>query len=194
MVIGDVCGKGVEAAALTGAVRYALRTAAVLTSSPVRALHIVNDTLQRGDWNSRFASLVLLHVDVGDRAGARVTLSTAGHPPPLLRRADGTVEVLEAPGTIVGALPEVHFSQISRDLGPGDCLLLYTDGATEAGRPGELFGQHGLVDALCAAPGGPSAAVSAAVLDAVEAFADSQAVAGRAADRDDLALLALLVR
>lgn len=191
IVVGDVCGKGVEAAALTAAVRYALRTAAVLTATPVAALHIVNETLQQQDWHGRFASLVLLHVDL-HATGPHIALAAAGHPPPLLRRAGGTVEVLESPGTIVGALPDVQFFQTSRDLAPGDCLLLYTDGATEAGQPGELFGQQGLVDALTDAPSGPCSAITAAVLDAVDTFAQS-ARTDRPRGQDDLALLAVLV-
>ena len=122
LVIGDVCGKGVEAAALTGAVRYALRTAAVLTPSPAAALAIVNDTLLREDWQHRFATLTLLAVDLSE-GSIRVTAASGGHPPPLLRTADGTVTRVEAPGTIVGTLPDAQFTETIVRAGRGGLPL-----------------------------------------------------------------------
>ena len=139
LVIGDVCGKGVEAAALTGA-RYALRTAAVLTSSPAAALAIVNDTLLPEDWHHRFATLALLAVDLA--RGRSGSPSPAADTP--RRCCDGRRDGhrVEAPGTIVGTLPEARFSETTFDLTTGDCLFLYTDGIVEAGAPGEMFGDE----------------------------------------------------
>jgi len=194
VVIGDVCGKGVEAAALTGAVRYALRTAAVLTPSPAEALGIVNETLRREDWQGRFATLVLLALDLTPgRAG--VTLASGGHPPPLVRRADGTVEKVEAPGTIVGTLPEASFTEQVVELVAGDALLLYTDGIVEAGAPGELFGDERLVEALHSCDTSSAEELTEQVVAALDTFV-APADARRRADegRDDLALLTLLVR
>ena len=194
IVIGDVCGKGVEAAALTGAVRYALRTAAVLTTSPAAALAIVNQTLLREDWHGRFATLALLALDLSP-GSVRVTLASGGHPPPLLRRADGTVERVEAPGTIVGMLPDAEFSETACDLGSGDALLLYTDGIVEAGAPGEMFGDERLIAALRTAGAGAAEQLTAGVVAALDSFV-APGVARRQAEdsRDDLALLAVQVR
>ena len=194
VVIGDVCGKGVEAAALTGAVRYALRTAAVLTPSPAEALGIVNETLMREDWQGRFATLVLLALDLSP-GSARVTLASGGHPPPLVRRADGTVEKVEAPGTIVGTLPEASFTETVVELAAGDGLLLYTDGIVEAGAPGEMFGDGRLAAALQSAGDDAADGIISGVIAALDAFVVPDAARRRADDgRDDLALLALRVR
>ena len=194
LVIGDVCGKGVEAAALTGAVRYALRTAAVLTSSPAEALSILNDTLLREDWQQRFATLVLLALDIAPGT-VRVSVASGGHPPPLLRRADGTVQRVEAPGTIVGTLPEAHFSETTLDLSTDDCLFLYTDGIVEAGAPGEMFGDERLVAALQSAGSDTAAGITEHVVAALDSFVAPGAARRRAEEgRDDLALLTLVFR
>ncbi len=191
MVIGDVCGKGVEAAALTGAVRYAVRTASVLTPSPAEALGIVNDTLLREDWQHRFATLVLLAVDLGPGV-ARVSVASGGHPPPLLRRARGSVERVEAHGTIVGTLPEAQFSEVALEMRSGDCLFLYTDGIVEARAPAEMFGDERLVDTLRTA-GDSAATITDSVVAALDSFvAPEDARRGADESRDDLALLTLV--
>ena len=193
VVIGDVCGKGVEAAALTGALRYALRTAAVLAESPAAALRVVNETFLHEDWDGRFATLLLLQVDLTPR-GARVTIASGGHPPPMLRRSDGRVERVDAPGSLIGVLRQAEFSETGLVLGPGDSLLLYTDGVTEAGGHGDLFGEERLLDVLAAGPSDSAAGLVSSVSDAVEAFTQA-ATAGATDDtnRDDLALICVRV-
>ncbi len=189
LVVGDVCGKGVEAAALTGAVRYAVRTAAILADSPAAVLRIVNDTLLREDWTGRFATLVLARLD-RTSTGLRLTVSTAGHPAPLLRRRGGTVEVLDVEGTLVGLLAEAEFGETVVDLAEGDCVLLFTDGLTEAGAPREMFGDDRLAAALAGVVPSSADRLAREVLARVEAFA---ATTG-SAERDDMAVLAVLVR
>jgi PAS domain S-box-containing protein len=194
LVIGDVCGKGVEAAALTGAVRYALRTAAVLTPSPAEALAIVNDTLLREDWQHRFATLSLLAIDLS-AGSVRVTAASGGHPPPLLRSADGTVTKVEAPGTIVGTLPDAQFNETTFEVAPGDCLFLYTDGIVEAGAPGEMFGDDRLAGALESVDTESAIGITGQMLAALDAFVAPTDARRRADEgRDDLALLTALVR
>lgn len=197
VVVGDVCGKGVEAAALTAAVRYALRTAAVLTHSPAQVLSIVNETLLRDSWDERFATLAFVALDLDDD-GARVTVAGGGHPAPLVRRADGSVEQLETDGMLVGALAEADFTETTTRLRAGDCLLLYTDGATEAGLTSDLFGEARLRATLAHAPADSATSVVRCVADAVERFAavgaDGVGTAGSDDGLDDLALIAVLVR
>lgn len=196
VVIGDVCGKGVEAAALTGALRYAVRAAAVLAPSPARALLAVNETFLHEDWDGRFATVALAHV-VTSSGAASVTLSSGGHPTVLLRRADGSVEKVDAPGSLVGLLTQAGFSETSRELAAGDCLLLYTDGVTEAGRPGELFGEERLTEVLGSADARSAATLVAAVRDAVDSFSRSSGPQtpgeNEGANRDDVAVICLRV-
>lgn len=197
VVIGDVCGKGVEAAALTAAVRYALRTAAVLTSSPAQVLSIVNETLLHDNWGERFATLAVVAIDVRED-GAHVTVSVGGHPTPLVRRAVGSVEQLETDGMLVGTLAEADFTETTTRLDAGDCLLLYTDGATEAGLTSDLFGERRLRSIFAAAPTATAEGVVGCVAQAVDRFtATSAPDAGTARSDDaldDLALVAVLVR
>ena len=200
VVVGDVCGKGVDAAALTTSVRYALRTAAVLTESPADVLELVNETLLHDDWGERFATLTLVTLDLLDD-GPRITVANGGHPPPLLRRADGTVERLVADGMLLGTLAEATFAETGTRLHAGDCLLLYTDGATEAGQPPNLFGEERLGRTLASATADRAAAVVDEVAEAVDGFVaataaehDEDHAGGRDGGADDLALVALLVR
>jgi serine phosphatase RsbU (regulator of sigma subunit) len=134
--IGDVCGKGVEAAVLTGQVRQSLRTASLVTDDPADALRIVNDTLLRTD-GSTFATVAYGVLGAGPSEW-QLRLAVGGHPPPLLFRG-GSVAPLPVQGTLVGMLPEVSFETVDLALCPGDVVLLYTDGVIEArGRSGVL--------------------------------------------------------
>lgn len=95
-------------------------------------LSIVNETLLHDSWDDRFATLALVALDLYPD-GVSLTVASGGHPAPLVRRVDGSVERLVSDGMLVGTLPEADFGETSTRLVPGDCLLLYTDGATEAG-------------------------------------------------------------
>ena len=96
-VIGDVCGKGAEAAAVTALARYTIRTAAVRRRSPAAILRWLNDAMCRQDLDGRFCTIACVHLDTS-RPAIRVTVACGGHPPALLRRADGEVEELGAAG------------------------------------------------------------------------------------------------
>ena len=109
----------------------------------------------------------------------------AGHPPPLVRRADGAVERLEAPGTLIGVLETLELHDVEARLGPGDAVVLYTDGVTEA-RSGEgRLGEEGLAVLLASADGDSAKALAAA--------ADEGAAGGAGAQRDDAAVLVVRV-
>jgi serine phosphatase RsbU (regulator of sigma subunit) len=186
LVVGDVSGKGAEAAAATALARYTLRTAALDETSPGDALRRLNAAMLH-DGSGQFATVVLAYVS-GDRDGhLDVRLALGGHPPPLVLRADGTVEAVGAFGTVLGVLERLRLVDCELTLARGDSLLLYTDGVTEAGPRGAAIGQAGLEALLQRVAG----ADPQTIVDAVEA-----AVVGaqEGEPRDDVALLAVGIR
>jgi serine phosphatase RsbU (regulator of sigma subunit) len=131
--LGDVCGKGVGAAVLTGRFRQSLRTAALVHEAPDQVLHLVNRAML-GSSGRTFATMVNGSVRVPAPGVVQVDLAAGGHPPPLVLRADGRVEAVELAGTIVGILPRARFATAAVTLRAGDSLVLHTDGLTEAAR------------------------------------------------------------
>ncbi|WP_107113353.1 PP2C family protein-serine/threonine phosphatase, partial [Kitasatospora sp. MBT66] len=129
-VLGDVCGKGLEAAVLTGKIRNTLHALLPLADDHPRLLSLLNRALLTSH-HTRFATMVLASVR---RQQSRVTvrLSAAGHPAPLIVRADGRVEVSRTHGSLVGALPETTVVSDTVVLAPGEACVLYSDGVTEA--------------------------------------------------------------
>lgn len=144
--IGDVSGKGVPAALLMARAMTLLRTRAQSSDPPERILTRVNEDLLEGNEDCMFATvfLALLDLDTGEMAYA-----SGGHNPPILRRADERADYLEGPGgPALGLVPGGRFTAHRRRLGPGDTLILYTDGITEARNPaGEMFGEERLLSA-----------------------------------------------
>jgi serine phosphatase RsbU (regulator of sigma subunit) len=186
-VIGDVCGKGVEAAKMTALARYTLRAAAMHGGVPSAMLGELNDALEHqgpGDGLYLTALVATVRATPGE---VRATLALAGHPPALVRRACGHVEPAGRHGALLGIFPQVQLQDVELRLGPGDALVLYTDGVTDARSGSERFGEARLLAAI-AQGDRPSAAALAAALDAgVADFSDGPAA-------DDLALLVLRVR
>lgn len=151
LFLGDVCGKGAAAAAVTSLVRYTLRAAAVYDPDPVAVLTNLNTVLNH-EYNGhdpRFCTVLfgLLTPD-GDLGGFRITLAGGGHPPALLMRADGGAAYLPTPGgQLIGVLPQPHIATTTFRLGPGDTLLLHTDGLTEAHTSADdRYGDQALLD------------------------------------------------
>jgi PAS domain S-box-containing protein len=183
LVIGDVCGKGAEAAAVTALARYTLRSAAARRRSPAALLRWVGDAMLNQDGGrGRFCTIACAHVDLL-RTPARVTVACGGHPLPLVRRAGGRVDELGVPGTLLGLALTRSLQDRTGELHPGDTLLLYTDGLTDARAPQVMWGPRELAAAVAAAP----ADSPAALVDALVAAALPEG----ATPRDDLAVLAL---
>ena len=131
LVIGDVCGKGAEAAAITALARYTLRASVLHSRRPSQVLAELNEALLRQGLDYRFCTA--LYASVTPRPdGCDVVVATGGHPLPLVLRADGTVEQAGAPGTLLGIVREPQISEERVRLGDGDALVLYTDGVVEA--------------------------------------------------------------
>jgi sigma-B regulation protein RsbU (phosphoserine phosphatase) len=182
VAIGDVCGKGPQAASVTAMVRYALRSAAVRESSPAAVLLAVNDELLQ-EAHGQFCTAIFATVDVRDGDPA-VRMAVGGHPLPLLARPDGAVDAVGRPGALIGAFPEPRVHDVEFRLRPGELLLLYTDGLTEALTAEGRFGEPRLSALLSRCAGLHPQRVAEQIDDTVHAARVQEA-------GDDVALLAL---
>jgi serine phosphatase RsbU (regulator of sigma subunit) len=151
LVVGDVCGKGAEAAALTGFLRHTTAAYAREESSPARVLERVNKAMLEQDFDGRSATAILARLRF-TRAGVELTVAAAGHPGALLVRADGEVSEFGGSGTLLGIFPDPTIGQASTKLAPGDSFALYTDGLAEAHAPLRILSVEELVAQLEQAP------------------------------------------
>ncbi|GAA1653575.1 PP2C family protein-serine/threonine phosphatase [Saccharothrix algeriensis] len=185
-VLGDVCGKGIEAAVQSGNIRQSLRALWLTESCPSRLLDLLNQATLTGD-GPTLATLLIGAMTPEPDGSLTVSLATGGHAPPLLMRAAGEPAEVDVSGTAVGLLLHAPFGQAQVVLGPGDALVLYTDGVTEA-RAGSadrpLFGPQRLAAELRAYRGAPAAVIAERV---------AQRVTDWVGDRlqDDIAVLVI---
>jgi hypothetical protein len=187
-LLGDVCGKGIEAAVLSGRVRQSLHALRLVERRPQALIELLNTALlgaaaAYGE-DPRFATMVLGDVVTDDDGTLVVRLATGGHPPPVVVRADGTVEVVDVAGTLVGAIPQARFGETLVELAPGDTCVIYSDGVTEARGPSGFFGEDRLEAALGSCAGVPPTVVCERVVQLTSAWLDG-------ADHDDIAVLAV---
>jgi PAS domain S-box-containing protein len=181
VVLGDVSGKGSEAAAVTALTRYTLRTLADATHPPSRTLHELNTRLLATTAEECHCTLVYA-VARPASDGIDLSVSLAGHHPPLVLRRDGTVEAAGREGTLLGLLedPEFHDSRLHLD--SGDLICLFTDGLIEARSGNELFGTERVTALLRHLAARTSDTLATALVGAVKRFHGADLV-------DDLALL-----
>jgi serine phosphatase RsbU (regulator of sigma subunit) len=180
-VVGDVTGKGVQAAALTALARHTLATAARFDPSPAKVVSLLNDVLvHRPDIS--LLTVACAHV-VPTEAGARLRLTSAGHPLPVLSRPGQAPTTIGPPGLLLGITGTARWEHSEIELHPGDTLLFYTDGVTDTPSGGERFGEERLLDALPEAPAEPREMI-AGVQRALREFQVGDVV-------DDRAMLAL---
>ncbi|HVL81766.1 MAG TPA: SpoIIE family protein phosphatase [Actinomycetota bacterium] len=178
VVIGDVCGKGAQAAVVTALVRYTARAAAIRSKRPSAVLNMVNDgLLQHG--GERFCTALYLRVRTAGGKAPRITFASAGHPMPMQISGDSVSPVGE-PGMLLGVVERPILSDSSLQLDPGEALFCYTDGLTEARRGEDLFGDERLVDLLRAKGGRGADEVAHTTVDEAVRFQDGVA-------RDDIA-------
>lgn len=184
LVLGDVSGKGAEAAVVTALTRYTLRTLASPGQLPSDTLRALNARLVAQTDVERYCTLVygLVHVD---EAGLRLTLSLAGHHPPLVLRADGRVEEVGEPGTAIGLLEDPYLADTVVLVEPGDLFCAFTDGLVEARRGHDFFGVERLALLLREHGHRPLAEVPEELVAAARSFHHSPHLS------DDLALLLL---
>ena len=184
VVMGDVCGKGPDAAAVTALARYTLRAAAMRERLPSRSLAVLNEALLRQRDDRRFCTVAYAYIEKLER-GARVGVACGGHPLPLLLRADGSVEAIGVPGTLLGVVPDPDLEDRAVTLEPGDALVFYTDGVIES-RGDSHIDERRLAELIGTCAGAGADAIAAKV---EEAAVLSQG--GR--PRDDIAVLVLRV-
>jgi PAS domain S-box-containing protein len=184
--IGDISGKGVEAAALTSLARYTLRTAAREHPEPTVILNLLNDAVLAESPVARFLTVAFGRLEPDGEGRVRLTVSCGGHPLPLLLRAGGTVEQAGRPGTLIGFLPDPQLSEMVNDLAAGDAVVFYTDGLTDVRGPSGTFGERRLTEVLGRCRGFPAEAIAARLEAEVLAFLEGE-------PRDDLAVLVLRV-
>ncbi|HUQ54463.1 PP2C family protein-serine/threonine phosphatase [Lentzea sp.] len=184
--LGDVCGHGLEAAVHSGRVRQSLQALSLVETNPVRLLHLLNTSL-RATGSKLFTTLVVGELVPLAAGGASLSLASGGHPVPLILRADGSVQEVSTTGAIVGILADVRFSGEQVTLAPGDTLVLYSDGFTEARAHTdrtELFGEQRLRAVLKECKGQSAEEIARHCEEAVLKWLDRD-------DHDDLALLAV---
>ncbi|KOT87970.1 SpoIIE family protein phosphatase [Streptomyces rimosus] len=184
--IGDVCGTGPEAAAVTGLARHALRLLAREGFGGPAVLERLNAAILDEGARSRFLTLLYGELWPQRDGSAVLKVVCAGHPLPLRLRQDGTVEPAAEPQPLLGVMDDLELYEQTITLDPGDVLLCVTDGVTERREGTRMLGDDGLTDVLTTCTGLTAGAVAARILRAVERFAAEPA-------SDDMAILAMRV-
>jgi serine phosphatase RsbU (regulator of sigma subunit) len=183
LVVGDVCGKGAEAAALTGFLRHTTIAYARESTGPGTVLTKVNQAMVDQDFAGQFATAILVHLGFL-QDGVKLTLAAAGHPAALLARLDGQVEEFGHRGTLLGVFSDPVIEEVSTVLAPGDALALYTDGLADAHAPDRTITAQEMIERIRRHP--PRLAQ-----DAIDALLELVDLDGEV--RDDIAILAAQV-
>lgn len=181
VAMGDVCGKGVEAATKTSMIKYSIRGMVAAGLGPARVLEELNTMIVDSEDPANIVTMWLAFLDI-DTGG--LVWANGGHPPALLLHPEtGEITRLGTTGALLGAVGLAHYSEESTVVGPGGVLLLFTDGVTEARNKGRFFGEGRVRRAL--RPGGSAAVVTQRLLSLVQRFAAGDL-------RDDAAILTLV--
>ena len=191
VAMGDVCGKGAEAAAVLALARYTVRAVAMHEKCPTAILAGLNEAMlrqRREHDDHKFCTVAYARLDVDDaERGAKVYLSLGGHPAPVLLEADGSTRRVGESGRALGVFDDPGLTPQEARIAPGDALVFYTDGVTEARSPdGAFFGEERLLYLLRACAGLDALTLAARVESAVLDFQEN-------VSRDDMAVLVLRV-
>jgi PAS domain S-box-containing protein len=185
MTIGDVCGKGPSAAALTALARYTLRAVTMHDDRPDRVLTLLNEAIVKNRSDDRFCSAVFARLERSGE-GLVADIACGGHPQPLLVRAGGSVAEVGGAGLLLGLWPDPKVASERVELGPGDSLILYTDGVTDARAPERILSPDDMAALLRSSAGAGAARIAGRIEDAVTG-------GGAGEPRDDIAILVISV-
>jgi serine phosphatase RsbU (regulator of sigma subunit) len=180
IIVGDVSGKGLDAAATTALVKTAIKAHAHADISPHVVMDRVNAFMHRHTAEGAFATVFFAMLDIET---GMLSYCSGGHPPALVRHVDGTVRLLEASSPLVGAFDDVGYCSEDERLGPGEVLVLYTDGVIECRGAVGLYGEDRLVEVVAAWESGAHG-LPAAILEDINAFCGGVLA-------DDVAVLAI---
>ncbi|HYO61856.1 MAG TPA: SpoIIE family protein phosphatase [Actinomycetota bacterium] len=186
VVVGDVCGKGADAATVTALARYTVRTAVMRTRRPRAVLNTLNQALLRHP-SERFCTAVYGAVHQRPGGGFRITLASGGHPLPLLHSSrDAGVSSIGRSGTVLGVVEDPELKETSVDVEPRDVVAFYTDGVTEARRGDDFFGEERLRSLVARHNDADAPSIARQIVDEVVEFQAHQ-------PRDDVAVVTLKV-
>lgn len=181
VVIGDVCGKGADAAAMTGLARHTIRAAAMQTRKPTRVLGMLNEAMIQSNPSNRFLTVAYSRIRPAQQR-LHLTVACGGHPLPLIVRSGGIVEAAGRPGTLIGLFPDAEINEKPVDLLPGDAVVFYTDGVTEARSKSGTYGEARLRSLLKSCAGMGADQILRTVKGSIEDFQEGGL-------RDDVALI-----
>lgn len=182
VALGDVCGKGPDAAALMGMVRHTIRAAAIRERAPARVLSTVNAAVGGQTSEDQFCTAIAARLRPQEDQ-VIVWICVAGHPPPLILRGDGSLHWIRGAGALLGVFDDARLAEDELRLAPGDTLVLYTDGVTEERGAQGSFGEEGIAAVLEGAAGASATEIVSRIERAVLAH-------GQGKPRDDIAILA----
>jgi serine phosphatase RsbU (regulator of sigma subunit)/PAS domain-containing protein len=181
--IGDVCGRGQDAAAVTAAARHAIRVLAHWESDPAEVLRSANEVMMEEEFGGRFVTASVGHLQWRD-GRLHVVLGSAGHPWPVLVRPDGRTQILQGGGLPLGIFPDSEPAIQELDLDPGDLLFFFSDGLTSACGPDMVYFEDRITDELAALGAESAARVVSRVREVVLEFCHGEL-------RDDVTMMAL---
>ena len=183
IAIGDVCGKGAAAAALTALARHTVRTASLALPDhrPADVLRALNDAVMKRAGSGQFCTVAHAYA-TPIAEGFDLTIASGGHPLPFIIRADGSVEQPGRPGTLLGIFPDIQVHEHRTVLRRGDRIVLWTDGVSDRRGDGELYGEERLRELLVANAGSPPGEIADAIEQAVLGFSQTD-------PQDDIAVV-----
>jgi serine phosphatase RsbU (regulator of sigma subunit) len=183
VAIGDVCGKGPAAAALTSLMRHTVRTASLHEPTPTRVLRVLNDGILRRIDADRFCTVLYAHIVPAD-GGHRLRMSAGGHPLPYVIRREGSVEQIGRPGLLLGVFPQIEVYDCDYTIAPGETVVMFTDGVTEHRGDDGMFGEERLIEVLRRSRSDSAAQIADAIGDAVYSYSERPLL-------DDVAIVVL---